>query len=117
MTIYTDYLGIDISKDTFDVINKEGKHTQYSNNNKGFSKFYKAIPKNSLCTMEVTGIYHLCLAKFLFYKEVAVSVVNPLRIKRFSQMHLSRNKTDKADAKIIALYAQNRIWNFGLQLQ
>ncbi len=108
MTIYNNYLGIDISKETFDVVNKEGKHSQYFNNKKSFSKFYKAIPKGSLCAMEVTGIYHLCLAKFLFSKGVAVSVVNPLRIKRFSQMLLRRNKTDKADAQIISLYAQKQ---------
>jgi len=108
MNIYNDYLGIDISKETFDVINKEGKHLQYCNNNKGFLRFYKVIPKGSLCVMEVTGIYHLCLAKFLYSKGIAVSVVNPLRIKRFSQMHLRRNKTDKADAQIISLYAQKQ---------
>lgn len=108
MNIYSDYLGIDISKETFDVINKEGKHSRYCNNNKGFLRFHKVIPKGSLCVMEVTGIYHLCLAKFLYSKGIVVSVVNPLRIKRFSQMHLRRNKTDKADAQIISLYAQKQ---------
>ncbi len=108
MNIYTDYLGVDISKETFDIVTKGGKHLQYCNNNKGFSRFCKSIPKGSLCVMEATGIYHLRLAKFLYYKEIAVSVVNPLRIKRFSQMHLRRNKTDKADAQIISLYAQNQ---------
>jgi transposase len=108
MNIFTDYLGIDISKETFDIVNKVGKHVQYSNNAKGFSKFYKIIPKGSLCVMEVTGIYHLNLAKFLYSKGVKVSVVNPLRIKRFSQMNLRRNKTDKADAQAISLYAQTQ---------
>jgi len=108
MNNFKDYIGIDISKETFDVINKEGKHSQYRNDNKGFLKFYKAIPKGSICVMEVTGIYHLRLAKFLYSKGIAVSVVNPLRIKRFSQMHLRRNKTDKADAQLISLYAQQQ---------
>ena len=114
MNIYTDYLGIDISKETFDVINKGKKHLQYCNNNKGFLRFYRVIPKGSICVMEVTGIYHLRLAKFLYSKGIAVSVVNPLRIKRFSQMHLRRNKTDKADAQIISLYAQKqelKLWS------
>ena len=108
MNIYTDYLGIDISKETFDVMNKVGKHSHYCNNSKGFMRFYKTIPKGSLCIMEATGIYHLCLAKFLYSKGIAVAVANPLRIKRFSQMHLRRNKTDKADAQIISLYAQKQ---------
>lgn len=108
MNYYTDYLGIDISKETFDVVNKSCKHSHFDNDNKGFLKFYRTIPKGSLCVMEFTGIYHLRLAKFLFSKEVAISVVNPLRIKRFSQMHLRRNKTDKADAQIISMFAQEQ---------
>lgn len=108
MSIYTDYLGIDISKETFDVVNKAGKHLSFNNDPKGFPGFYKTIPQGSLCVMESTGIYHLRLAKFLYSKGIATSVVNPLRIKRFSQMHLRRNKTDKADAQIISAYAQKQ---------
>lgn len=114
MNTYTDYLGIDISKESFDVVNREGKHFQYINSPKGFAEFKKEIPKDSLSTMEYTGIYHLNLAKFLYSKRVSVAVENPLRIKRFSQMHLKRNKTDKSDAKIISLYSQNQdanLWN------
>ena len=108
MSIYTDYFGIDISKETFDVVNKKSKHYQFSNDNKGFTKFNKIITEGSICVMEVTGIYHLRLAKFLHAKNIATAVVNPLRIKRFSQMHLCRNKTDKADARMISLYAQDQ---------
>jgi transposase len=35
-----------------------------------------------------------------------VSVVNPARLEGFAQSQLSRNKTDKADAKLLALFAQ-----------
>jgi len=34
-----------------------------------------------------------------------VSVVNPAKIKAFAKSELSRAKTDKADAKLIARYA------------
>ena len=108
MDKYSDYLGIDISKETFDVVNLSGKHQQFKNDTSGFKALKKAIPKASLCVMEVTGIYHLRLANFLYTKNIALSVVNPLRIKRFAQMHLRRNKTDKADAAIISLYAQTQ---------
>lgn len=108
MNTYVDYLGIDISKQTFDVVNQKGKHFQYENTKKGFTKFKRNISSNSLCVMEVTGIYHLPLAKFLYSKEIALSVVNPLKIKRFSQMNLNRNKTDKADAQMISLFAQQQ---------
>jgi transposase len=108
MNVYNDCLGIDVSKEKFDVVGKTGKHLHYENNSKGFSRFHKSIPHGSLCVMESTGIYHLRLAKFLHSKGVSVSVVNPLRIKRFSQMHLRRNKTDKSDSQIISLYAQTQ---------
>jgi len=103
-----DYLGIDISKLTIDVVNQSGKHTQYENSPKGFTKLKRSMPVGALCVMEFTGIYYLQLAKYLFGKGIAVSVINPLKIKRFSQMKLNRNKTDKADAKMISMYAQEQ---------
>jgi len=56
--------------------------------------------------MEATGPYFCRLATFLHHKQVAVSVVNPLVIKRFAQMRLVRTKTDKADAITIAQYGK-----------
>ncbi|NQX81351.1 MAG: IS110 family transposase [Flavobacteriaceae bacterium] len=108
MDNYANIYGIDISKNTFDVVDLEGNHSDFKNTKKGFMEFKKTIKKDSLCVMEVTGIYHLNIAKFLFKKKIDVSVVNPLRIKRFSQMLLKRNKTDKADAKMIATYGDNQ---------
>ena len=64
MNEYTEYFGIDISKQTFDVVNKSGKHWQYENTAKGFLKFKRTIDTGSVCVMEATGIYHLPLAKY-----------------------------------------------------
>ena len=109
MSTYTEYLGIDISKQTFDVVNNtSGKHWQYENTSKGYLKFKRTISKNSICVMEATGVYHLPLAKYLYSKGIDLSVVNPIRVKRYSQMTLNRNKTDKSDAKMISSYAQNQ---------
>lgn len=102
------YYGIDVSKLTFDVVDDFGNHLVFENNKKGFLAFLKLLKKDCLCVMEVTGIYHLLLATFLFKKKIDLSVVNPLRIKRFSQMHLRRNKTDKADAGMICLYGKTQ---------
>ncbi len=54
--------------------------------------------------MEATGSYHERLADFLVDHDFDVKVVNPLKIHSFSKAKLSRNKTDKADAKLIAEY-------------
>ncbi len=100
-------IGIDISKQTFDVsFLEKGKwiHSIYENNKKGFKKFYEVISIESHCIMEASGSYYLQLALFLFDKGTKVSVLNPLIIKRYSQMKLIRAKTDKKDARTIAEY-------------
>lgn len=102
----TIYFGIDISKDVFDVYSSKGEFWQFSNNVKGFRKFLKLLNEMSHCVMEATGYYHQQLAYFLREQGIKVSVENPLSIKRFAQMKLSKIKTDKADAKMICLYAE-----------
>lgn len=104
MKNYVGIWGIDVSKDTFDVFSQDSKHLVFENKLSGFKKFKKTLKPMGLCVMEVTGIYHLQLATFLHKNNIDVSVVNPLSIKRFAQMQLKRNKTDKADAKIITQY-------------
>lgn len=109
----TIFYGIDISKDVFDVTSSIGKYNQYSNDLKGFKRFIKQLNSESHCVMEATGYYNFQLAKFLLDNEIKVSVENPLQIKRFIQMHLSKVKTDKSDSKMICLYAQNvelKLW-------
>lgn len=96
--------GIDISKDVFDVYNIERGYSQFENTTQGFSAFAKALPEGSICVMEATGCYHHRLALFLFDNGHLLSVVNPLVIKRYTQMKLRRLKTDKSDAFMIFNY-------------
>jgi transposase len=109
----TNYYGIDISKDVFDVTDQKETHYQFTKDFKGFKKFKKLLGKNSHCVMEATGYYHYKLAYFLLENEVLVSVENPLSVKRFIQMKLSKIKTDKSDSKMICKYAEKvdlRLW-------
>jgi transposase len=106
MDKYTEIYGVDISKDVFDVMNTQGVHQQFSNTLKGFKDFIKLVFKGSLIVMEATGYYHYCLAQYLYEKGYTVSVVNPLSVKRFIQMKLSKVKTDKSDARAICEYGQ-----------
>ena len=57
--------------------------------------------------MEATGAYSQPLANFLVAKGYSVSVVNPAKIKAYAKSELSRAKTVKADAKLIARYARS----------
>ena len=101
----SNFFGIDISKDVFDVYDAQSGHHQFKNNYSGFKKFFKLLDTNSHCVMEATGYYHTKLAYYLFENNILVSVENPLKIKRFIQMGLSKIKTDKSDAKQIYFYA------------
>lgn len=107
MSKFNHYYGIDISKDVFDVMDEQGVHHQYKNEISGFKKFFKQLQENACCVMEATGVYQVQLSDYLYHKDVFVSVVNPLVIKRFIQMNLRRIKTDKADAEMICKYAKS----------
>ncbi len=100
------FCGIDISKDVFDVVDYKDNHHQYPNDQSGFKAFYKILPKQTHCVMEVTGSYYQGLATWLHSKSIDVLVVNPLSVKRFIQMRLKTTKTDKADARMIRLYGE-----------
>lgn len=52
--------------------------------------------------MEATGYYQL--SYYLVENGIKVSVENPLSIKRFIQMKLSKIKIDKRDSKLLFEY-------------
>lgn len=96
-------IGIDVSKLTVDVYDGK-KSYQFKNNITGFNQLLKKTTGHYV--MEATGSYHIKLARYLFDGNCLVSVVNPLVVKRFSQMRLLRAKTDKSDAIMIYEYGQ-----------
>jgi transposase len=107
-------IGVDIAKLKFDVAlfrENKYKHKVFTNNEQGFAEFvswFSGLIGDSkpLICMEATGAYSLSLADFLVSQGYQVSMVNPAQIKAFGSSELSRAKTDKADAKLIARYAQ-----------
>jgi len=100
------YCGIDVSKDTLDVMIAHLGHKVFANDLKGFKALIKWAGKDIHFVMETTGMYHEKVAHFLFNHDYEVSVVNALIIKCFSRMLLRSTKTDKADAGMILKYAQ-----------
>ncbi len=104
-------LGIDIAKETFDVTLIQGEQQRnghFDNNLGGYKTLSRWIEKNGQekghACMEATGQYGDGLAEYLYQQEFRVSVVNPARIKAYANSKLRRNKTDKADAQLIAEY-------------
>lgn len=103
-------LGIDVSKAMLDVVlmfagGKELKH-KVENSQKGFrllEGWLKSLHIDHVhACLEATGVYGEAVAEFLHAKGHKVSVVNPLRIKRYAESDLKRNKTDQVDARTIA---------------
>ena len=106
-------LGIDISKESFDVVLRGTggeQHRVFSNDQKGFKALVGWAEKQPervvhIC-MEATGSYWERLAEALYQGGYRVSVVNPYQIKRYGDHLLNRNKTDKADASLIAEFCE-----------
>jgi transposase len=104
-------LGIDIAKETFDValiVTDKTKNEHFENNPEGFKHLSRWVGKHTQeglhACMEATGQYGDGLAEYLYQQGNPVSVVNPARIKAYASSKLRRNKTDKADAQLIAEY-------------
>ena len=101
--------GIDVSHTKLDVCyqNNLGElfHLQVGNNNQGFAKILEHTGVDYHFVMEATGVYYIRLAFYLHSQGCCLSVVNAIAIKRYIQMHLERNKTDKKDAGWICRYA------------
>ena len=102
-------IGIDISKCTFDASWTEDgqeQHRQFEYTAEGIEELVDLIPEGACYVMEATGIYHTRMALRLHELGQRISVINPLVIKRFAQMRLSRVKSDKADARLIRRYGE-----------
>ena len=107
-------IGLDVSKDTLDVcLLMAGKRheKQFANDTAGQRQFLRwahALSKEQAChfCLEATGPYSQSIGLFLVEREQKVSVVNPARIKYFGLAQNQGNKTDKADARLIAHYCR-----------
>ncbi len=109
------FLGIDVSKETFDAccLNSKGERffsLSTSMNREGFEELLKqlsslSIPQGAvLAGMESTACYHINLYSFLISLGYPVIVLNPLLISNFVKLQLRKTKTDKKDASVIAQF-------------
>ena len=113
---YHAFVGIDISKKIFDVCvlvpSKDCRYEKhFKNTPKGISLMLDWVsgqsgvePSQCLICMEHTGVYTLPLISELSSKGLKFVVESPLRLKR--SMGILREKSDTADARSLASYAQ-----------
>lgn len=107
------FVGIDVAKDKHDcfICDSEGNVINdvftFSNDRDGFNLLLSFMPgssENVKVGLEATGHYSLNLINFLIDNGYSPVVFNPLQINLFRKTQtLRKTKTDKADAKLIAL--------------
>ena len=105
-------LGIDIAKLKFDVClikpSGKAKHKVFTNTRHGFEQLVRWLSSHQVtdlhACLEATGTYGEPLALFLFEAGYLVSLVNPAGVRAFANAGLSRTKTDKVDAELIARF-------------
>lgn len=117
MKNYKHYIGIDVSKKTLDfqIVNSFAQlilHGQISNDIKGMKELFKQLKKHKiyeeyLFCFENTGIYSMNLCIILAEYDVDFAQCPALEIKQ--SKGICRGKSDKSDARDIAMYALRNI--------
>jgi transposase len=109
------FLGIDVGKtDLFcHLIGGLKAHSErFDNSAEGIRQLLKwllkaAPPAHSIACLEQTGHYAKPVAKALANLPLAaVHLINPCLVKSFGKRRLRRNKSDSADARLIAQFIQ-----------
>ena len=101
------FVGVDISKKSLEVATHKGNSLQnFSNDNKGIPQLIDQLLeiKPVLVVVEATGGYEQALVHALHQASIPVAVVFPKLIKNFARARGLLAKTDKLDARNIALF-------------
>ena len=112
MTEEAVYVGVDVAKNILDLAVNNSKETrQFRNDHKGITSAvcYIAGLKPAKIILEATGKYEIPLAAELQANRLPVVIVNPRQVRDFARATGVLAKTDRIDARILAL--------FGLQVR
>ena len=107
-------LGIDVAKSKFDAVlltaDSKPRHKVFTNTDEGYAALSTWLEQQSAqhvhACLEATGTFAEAVARYLAAQGHKVSLVNPSAIWAFGRSRLSRTKTDKVDATLIAHYCQ-----------
>lgn len=103
-------IGIDVSKDWLDIyVDSTNQHSKTRNHEPEFlemvTRFAELNP--SRIVLEATGGYELPVMQALQQAGLPVSRVNPRQVRDFAKACGQLAKTDKLDARILALFGQS----------
>lgn len=109
MTITPSTLGIDISKDHLDChAVDDGRYWRVDNKPAGRAELLEALQRTgAFAVFEATSIYDRALIEDLERGGLAFARVNPHRARAFARSQGLLAKTDKVDARMLALYGQS----------
>lgn len=107
-------LGIDVAKASLAVVLLLDRRTlrkEYVNSAAGHASLLSWLTHHTggqpvHAALEATGVYGEAVALALHQAGHTVSIVNPAQIAAYAQSQGARNKTDAADAALIARYCQ-----------
>lgn len=100
-------IGIDVGKSTLDIhIHESDLHWQEANDAEGLKALIRALRRYKLArvVVEATGGYERRLVEALAEKALPVVIVQPMQIRQFAKAQRILAKTDKLDARVIALF-------------
>lgn len=103
------YAGADVCKDWLDVyLHPIGRTLRLANSPSGLRQLKRELAgfQPVLVVMEATGKYHRLAQRSLHDSGFAVAVVNPSRPRFFAGALGFQAKTDKIDARMLALYGE-----------
>lgn len=112
MSIYHNFIGIDIGKYSF-MVACHGKNNvkEYENTSSGIRAFFKEFRQElprALVVLETTGGYEMDVLLSICDKEIAVHRANTRKVKSFIRSFGHGAKTDALDAKALAFYGCER---------
>ncbi len=120
-------VGIDVSKASLKVVLLPGEERgsasrSVPNTDEGFEQLFEWIdqhtegtltegtleesPKQVHVCLEASGGYERPVARFLYERGLTISVVNPRRTSAYANSRLSRSKTDRVDARLLARFCR-----------
>lgn len=110
MTYTNRFIGIDISKSSFDIcVLPENKSASFSNDASGIAQFLAFVARLdnvARLVLEPTGGYERRVVDALLAAHLPVARVNAKQIKQFARACGQLSKTDRIDAFVLADYAR-----------
>ena len=100
------YVGIDVCKDHLDVhLHPLAHRWRVANDRDGLRRLKRLLAGHdvALVVMEATAKYHRLAHRSLSQSGLAVAVVNPLRARLFAEAIGAHAKTDRVDARVLAI--------------